>query len=128
MIVLGTTVVIPRANLNGSRTQEVTSFLPAGTTSVQVEVERCSAATPTTWADAAKTLRAAFEQSMDDGATWTLVLAFSAIGGVWVLKDGTESTHNRFIVPVQPGARVRVRLDIINGPIRTQVSATFYGD
>lgn len=96
--------------------------VPHGATRVAVELARCTSARPDVWPDASLELRL----SMDAFASrWVEAGTATVIGGIWTLRDGSESQRTRVVFPLPADAvRVRVRLDAPAG-VRTGIVAEF---
>lgn len=122
MGILSRTVTIPLADYpNGTRSFTVNSVSDAAT-AFAVELARCTSADPTIWPDAATEVRIEVAVSTDNGKTYVPQAAVGIVGGIWVLKDGTESTRTRLNVPLPAGTRRRLRITatVAGGPLRTQ--------
>lgn len=98
--------------------------VPDWATFIGVELTRCTAATQNIWPNESTKFDCIMELSVDGGATWVVAGGMTAIGGVYVNKNGIESQVSDFSVTVSPGVSRRVRgtVTITGGPLRTEVS------
>ena len=113
--------MIPLADYpTGERTFTINNISNAATRLV-LEIARCTAAEPTIWPNATTRISMGVEMSFDNGQTYQYVGGFEAIGGVWVLRDSTESLATRMNLRLPPGTNRRLRLAvaITDGPLRT---------
>lgn len=94
------THLIPASNLNNN----VAAYL--------LEIARCTTATPTIWPDPASTIEINIEVSFDNGVTWVGGGGFSAYGGIYVRRDGTEGTTSSARFDIPSGTRRKIRASI----------------
>lgn len=85
---------------------------------------RCTTASPLRWPSADTKVTITVELSTDGGATWELFVGGTAEGGIRVRRDGNESLETTLArtLPAGSGFRVRVHLDVENGPLVTEAS------
>jgi hypothetical protein len=57
--------------------------IPDWAASLEIQVERCTDATPDIWPDAGVSIAVATEYSMDGGATWLPGQDYAAVGGIY---------------------------------------------
>ena len=77
-----------------------------------------TATAPAMWTNPLTAIRVVVEVSTDGGATWTFIAGLTAIGGVHLLKDGTESPATILFCRLQAGSNRTVRcvVSVANGP------------
>lgn len=122
MALLKRTQVFPLADYpNGTQVTPALTIEDTAT-STYFEIARCTSATPTIWSSNTMKISIIQELSFDGGNSWQLVAGFSAVGGIFVEKNGVESPLNAQITQLPPGVgrKIRAQITLENGPIRTQ--------
>lgn len=121
MAILSRDVVIPLADYpTGERTFTLNN-LDDSAQSFRMELARCTTATPDIWPNAATEIRFRLLVSVDNGQTWIPSGGAGAGGGIQIRRDGTEAPLTVLSAGLIPGTKRRLRLyiEVINGPLRT---------
>lgn len=120
-MILSRTTAIPLADYPNGTQSFTLNNLDNAARVFAVEVRRCTSVDPTIWPNESTTLEISVEASTDNGKTFQPLAATTMIGGIWVLRDGTESAVNRLTVGLPEGTRRRLRITVAvaGGPLRT---------
>jgi hypothetical protein len=92
---------------------------------IYFELRRCTDADLTIWPNEDTKVSYTQSVSFDNGKTWIEAGGFEAMGGIHVLRDGTQAPISTFTVSVPPQSggnkrRLHPVIEIINGPLRTE--------
>lgn len=95
-----------------------------GTSSITVRLARCTTARPSLWPDANTIIDCQAEVSTDGGSTYKPNNGFGAAGGIFLNRDGSESTETTFTCGLPPGnnRKVRLKVTVTNGPLVSELS------
>jgi hypothetical protein len=100
-------------------------LVPDTTKSCDIQVQRCTTATPTIWPNAATILETIPEISVDGGVTWIEAGRSKAGGGISFGKDGVTEiafAASGGFLPVGTNRLYRCTFIIVNGPLRTSAN------
>jgi hypothetical protein len=91
-------------------------------TKFHFEVRRCTSVDLTIWPDASTTLELILEVSFDNGNTWIERGRATAVGGIHVLRNGTQAPITALQIDIGTGNQRKCRGAVIvtNGPLRTE--------
>jgi len=92
-----------------------------GTSVITIHLARCTTPTPTLWPNQNTTLECMLEVSTDGGTVYKPNNGFSAAGGIFLNRDGSESTETTFTCRMPDGnnRKVRMNVTITNGPFNS---------